>query len=155
MKATVRSRPIPLAVAATVLAGLMAIALPALAAAPKKSGYYAGKTSQGGDVDLYVSKTGKHFSYPSGATLLIKCSSGHPLRVSPNPLGAKIKNGKFSFKATNKEFGPKPNTVTMTGKFTNHGKKLSGTVSYEGADATQTCKSGTLTYTAKFKKTLR
>jgi hypothetical protein len=151
----IRSRALTLAAAMTALAAVLAIALPALAAAPKKGGYYAGKTSQGGDVDLYVSKTGKHFSYPSGATLLMKCSNGHPLRVSPNPLGVKIKNGKFSFKATNKEFGPKPNTVTMTGKFTDHGKKLSGTVSYEGADATTTCKTGTLTYKAKFKKVLR
>jgi hypothetical protein len=44
--------------------------------------------------------------YPSEATLVMHCSVGHPLRVSPNPLGVDIKNGMSSFKATNKERGP-------------------------------------------------
>ena len=88
--------------------------------------------------------------YPSGATLVMQCSTGHRLRVSPNPLGVDIKNGKFTFKATDKENGPKPNTVTMTGKFSDAGKKVSGTVSYEGADEQWgTCKTGSLSYTAK------
>jgi hypothetical protein len=54
-------------------------------------------------------------------------------------------------KATNKEGGPKPNTVTMTGKFTDRGKKVSGTVSYEGAENGITCATGTLKYTAKLR----
>ena len=40
--------------------------------------------------------------------------------------------------------------MTMTGRFSDNGKKVSGTVSYEGADDQWgTCKTGTLKYTAK------
>jgi hypothetical protein len=141
-----------LAFGALTLAALFSLVLPALAAAPKKGGVYRGTVagSAGQPVALYVSKTGRRFMYPSGATLVMRCSSGHPLRVSPNPLGVDIKNGKFSFKATDKENGPRPNTVTMTGKFSDHGKKVSGTVSYEGADDQWgTCETGALKYTAK------
>jgi hypothetical protein len=133
------------------LAALFSLVVPANAAAPTKNGSYFGTVagSSGQPVSLYVSKTGKRFRYPSGATLVMRCSNGSPLRVSPNPLGVEIKNGKFSFKATNKERGPEPNTVTMTGKFTDRGKKVSGTVSYEGTQNGITCKTGTLKYTAK------
>jgi len=141
-----------LAYGALTFAALFSLVLPALAAAPKKGGTYRGTVagSAGQPVALYVSKTGRRFRYPSGATLVMQCSTGHPLRVSPNPLGVDIKNGKFSFKATDKENGPRPNTVTMTGKFSDDGKKVSGTISYEGADDQWgTCKTGTLKYTAK------
>jgi len=134
------------------VAALFSLVLPALAAAPKKGGTYRGTVagSAGQPVALYVSKTGRRFRYPSGATLVMQCSTGHPLRVSPNPLGVDIKNGKFSFKATDKENGPRPNTVTMTGKFSDDGKKVSGTISYEGADEQWgTCTTGALKYTAK------
>ena len=135
------------------LATLFLLVVPAQAAAPRKNGSYFGTVggSIGQPVSLYVSKTGRRFSYPSGATLLVQCSDGRRLRVSPNPLGVDIKDGKFSFKATNKEGGPKPNTVTMTGKFTDRGKKVSGTVSYEGAENGITCATGTLKYTAKLR----
>ena len=121
---------------ALTLAALFSLVLPALAAAPKKGGVYRGTVagSVGQPVALYVSKTGRRFMYPSGATLVMQCSTGHRLRVSPNPLGVDIKNGKFSFMATDKENGPRPNTVMMTGRFSDNGKKVSGTVSYEGAD---------------------
>jgi len=136
------------------VAALFSLVLPALAAAPKKGGTYRGTVagSAGQPVALYVSKTGRRFRYPSGATLVMQCSTGHPLRVSPNPLGVDIKNGKFSFTGKSKEFGPEPNTAKMTGRFTDKGRKVSGTLSYEGADDKVTCSSGTLTYTAKLKK---
>jgi hypothetical protein len=133
------------------LATLFLLVVPAQAAAPKKNGSYFGTVagSAGQPVSLYVSATGKRFRYPSGATLVMRCSDGRRLRVSPNPLGVTIKDGKFSFKATNKERGPEPNTVTMTGKFTDRGKKVSGTVSYQGSQNGITCATGTLKYTAK------
>ena len=133
------------------VAALFSLVLPALAAAPKKGGTYRGTVagSVGQPVALYVSKTGRRFMYPSGATLVMECSDGDRLRVSPNPLGVDIKNGKFSFEATNKENGPRPNTVTMTGRFSDDGKKVSGTVSYKGADDQTTCETGVLKYTAK------
>jgi hypothetical protein len=135
------------------LATLFLLVVPAQAAAPKKNGSYFGTVagSAGQPVSLYVSKTGKRFRYPSGATLVMTCSDGRRLRVSPNPLGVDIKDGKFSFKATNKERGPEPNTVTMTGKFTDRGKKVSGTVSYEGTQNGITCATGTLKYTARLR----
>jgi hypothetical protein len=141
-----------LAFGALTFATLFSLALPALAAAPKKGGTYRGTVagSIGQPVALYVSKTGRRFMYPSGATLLMQCSTGKRLRVSPNPLGVDIKNGKFTFKATDKENGPRPNTVTMTGKFSDKGRRVSGTVSYAGADAQWgTCETGVLKYTAK------
>lgn len=134
------------------VAALFSLVVPALAAAPKKEGIYRGTVagSIGQPVALYVSKTGRRFMYPSGATLLMDCSNGRRLRVSPNPLGVDIKNGRFSFKATDKENGPRPNTVTMTGKFSDDGKKVTGTVSYEGADELWgTCATGALKYTAR------
>ena len=133
------------------IAALFSLVLPALAAAPKKGGTYRGTVagSPGQPVALYVSKTGRRFLYPSGATLLVECSNGYRLRVSPNPLGVDIKNGRFSFKATNRENGPRPNTVTMAGKFSDDGRKVTGTVSYEAADDQMTCETGALKYTAK------
>lgn len=135
------------------LATLFSLVVPAQAAAPRKNGSYSGTVagSIGQPVGLYVSATGKRFRYPSGATLLAQCTDGRRLRVSPNPLGVDIKDGKFTFKATNKEGGPKPNVVTMTGKFTDRGKKVSGTVSYEGSQDGVICATGTLKYTARLR----
>ena len=121
-----------LALPALTLAALFSLVLPALAAEPRKNGVYRGTVAG------------------SPGQPVMQCSSGHRLRVSPNPLGVDIKNGKFSFKATDKENGPKGNTVTMTGRFSDRGRKLSGTVSYEGADDQWgICSTGALKYTAK------
>jgi hypothetical protein len=109
------------------LAAILAVTGTALAAAPVRGVKYAGRVNVAASltVSFKVSGSGKKItSLKVSPTLPNSCGYGGPLTTTETSKRAKIQNGKFTAKITEKtSSGTVSATAKVTGKFLANGKE--------------------------------
>jgi hypothetical protein len=147
---------------------LVVTATPALAGPPLRGGVYTGKTSQGENAAFLVSRSGTSFTevqvnYRRNPTL---CPPGFNVEGNIGDVRAVVRarisrRGGFSVTGTDTIPGEVNGSTTFTtifrGRFSRNGRTVSGTAQSTltsqdfGQGTTQTCSSGPLAFTARFR----
>jgi len=135
-----------------VISGSAALALPALASPPKKNARYFGETSQQRTVQLRVSRTGRRVVSPSVAVVDLECPNGQPAFGTVQPIGARIRNGRFSWRGSH-TIGSYRYAATINGSFTSRGRDVDGTLTLRRVSTNGTvCRSGEVSYSARARR---
>jgi hypothetical protein len=124
----------------------------ALASAPKPGARYVGSTSQERTLTIHVSRSGERTTSRSIVVADLKCPNGRTTFATFRPAGARIADGRFRFRGS-QTIGPYRFVATVTGEFSNRGRRLEGTLVLRRVSPTGTiCRSGRVTYTARAKR---